>query len=54
MLSRGFQGDMPSLRRFRITGADLAFAVFVTGYLFTFRFYPVSEILGRFVQEILK
>jgi cobalt/nickel transport system permease protein len=51
MLSRGFQGDMPTLKRFRITASDLGFAVFVIAFLFIFRFYPVSEELGRFVQE---
>jgi cobalt/nickel transport system permease protein len=51
MLSRGFQGDMPTLKRFRFTTNDLGFAVFVIAFLFIFRFYPVSEELGRFVQE---
>ena len=52
MLSRGFQGDMPTLKRFRITARDLGFAAFVIAFLFIFRFYPVSEELGRFVQEL--
>lgn len=52
MLSRGFQGDMPTLKRFRITSSDLCFVVSVIAFLFVFRFCPVSEELGRFVQEV--
>lgn len=52
MLSRGFQGDMPTLKRFRITMRDLGFAAFVAAFLFIFRLYPVSEKIGRFVQEV--
>ena len=52
MLSRGFQGDMPTIKRFRITTSDLCFASSVIAFLFIFRFYPVSEELGRFVQEL--
>ena len=52
MLSRGFQGDMPTLKHFSFTASDLGFAVFVTAFLFIFRFYPATEILGRFVQGV--
>jgi cobalt/nickel transport system permease protein len=52
MLSRGFQGDMPTIKRFRFTTNDLGFAVFVIVFLFIFRFYPAMEILGRFVQGV--
>jgi len=52
MLSRGFQGDMPTLRRFRITARDFCFAVFVIAFVFIFRFYPVSEEIGRLVQGV--
>jgi cobalt/nickel transport system permease protein len=52
MLSRGFQGDMPTLKRFSINARDLGFTAFVIAFLFIFRFYPVSEELGRFVQEL--
>jgi len=52
MLSRGFQGDMPTIKRFRITTSDLCFAASVIAFLFIFRFYPVSEEIGRFVQEL--
>jgi cobalt/nickel transport system permease protein len=53
MLSRGFQGDMPTLRRSRMTMADAVFAVGVVAYLYVFRFYPVSEELGLFIQGML-
>ena len=53
MLSRGFHGDMPPLKHFRIASADLAFAASITVLLFIFRFYPVTEELGRIVQEFL-
>lgn len=52
MLARGFQGDMPTCKRYHITTRDLLFAGSVTVYLFVFRFYPVSEIIGRFFQEL--
>ncbi|PKN06285.1 MAG: cobalt ECF transporter T component CbiQ [Deltaproteobacteria bacterium HGW-Deltaproteobacteria-7] len=52
MLSRGFQGDMPTLKRFHFSRGDLGFAVFFIVFLFIFRFYPATEILGRFVQGV--
>jgi len=52
MLARGFRGDMPTGKRHSIAWRDLVFAGLVTVYLFVFRFYPVSEILGRFFQEL--
>lgn len=52
MLARGFQGDMPTYKRYHITLPDLVFAGSVTVYLFVFRFYPVSEIIGHFFQEL--
>lgn len=52
MLARGFQGDMPTSRRYHIAMRDLVFAGSVAIYLFVFRFYPVSETLGHFFQEL--
>lgn len=52
MLSRGFQGDMPTLKRFHTKSSDLVFALSVIAFLFIFRFYPATEILGRFVQGV--
>ncbi len=50
MLSRGFDGDMPALRRFQIKAADLVFVALVFFFLYVFRFYPAAEILGKFIQ----
>ena len=54
MLSRGFHGDMPAQRHFRVTFSDLAVVVLGIAFLFIFRFYPISEELGRLVQEFLQ
>jgi len=50
MLSRGFDGDMPALRRFQVSAVDLVFVAFVFVFLYLFRFYPVTEMLGNFFQ----
>jgi cobalt/nickel transport system permease protein len=52
MLSRGFKGDMPSLKHFHINAGDLIFTLSVVVFLFISRFYPATEILGRFVQGV--
>ncbi|MGA2554273.1 MAG: energy-coupling factor transporter transmembrane component T, partial [Smithella sp.] len=52
MLSRGFQGDMPSLKRFQIKADDVIFAVSVAVFLYIFRFYPATQMLGRFIQGV--
>lgn len=52
MLARGFEGDMPTGKKYRIARQDIVFAGVVIVYLYVFRFYPVSEILGRFFQEL--
>ncbi|MGB5218434.1 MAG: cobalt ECF transporter T component CbiQ [Smithella sp.] len=52
MLCRGFQGDMPTLKRFQIKSGDVVFAVSAVVLLFVFRFYPATEILGRFFQGV--
>jgi len=53
MLSRGFQGDMPSLKRFHIRTEDIIFTLSMIIFLYVFRFYPATEIIGRFVQGVL-
>jgi len=50
MLSRGFDGNMPSLKRFQIKASDLVFMALVCVLLFFFRFYPATEMLGNFFQ----
>jgi cobalt/nickel transport system permease protein len=52
MLSRGFQGDMPTLTRSHIKAGDLIFVISVVAFLCVFRLYPATEILGRFVQGV--
>lgn len=52
MLSRGFQGDMPSLKRFHIKTGDLIFTASVILFLVLFRFYPATEIIGRTIQGV--
>ena len=52
MLARGFQGDMPTPKQYRLAGRDWAFAVSVLLFLSVFRFYPVPQIVGRFIQEL--
>ncbi len=54
MLSRGFQGDMPSLRECRIAVTDMAFMATMILFLVVFRFFPVTEEIGRFAQELLR
>lgn len=50
MLSRGFQGDVPTLKHFQIKAGDVVFALSAIALLLIFRFYPATEMLGRFVQ----
>jgi cobalt/nickel transport system permease protein len=52
MLSRGFSGDIPSVRRHRFTAADVLFALSALAFLALFRFVPVTHVVGRFVQGI--
>jgi cobalt/nickel transport system permease protein len=53
MLSRGFAGDIPALTRSRIGGTDLAFLAGTALLLGAFKFYPVTEALGRLAQGVL-
>lgn len=50
MLSRGFAGDIPTLRRSRLGAGDLWFVGGTAILLGAFRLLPVSEGVGRFVQ----
>ena len=53
MLSRGFKGDVPTLKRSRMATADLAFLAAAIAFLGVFRFFPVTEGIGRVAQELL-
>ncbi|OHE18758.1 MAG: cobalt ECF transporter T component CbiQ [Syntrophobacterales bacterium GWC2_56_13] len=52
MLSRGFQGDIPSLKRSRMAAADLAFMAATISFLGVFRFFRITEGIGRVVQGL--
>ena len=54
MLSRGFQGDIPSLRRARIAVTDLAYLTAMVMFLAVFRFYRVTEGIGCLAQGLLR
>ncbi len=53
MLSRGFQGDIPTLKRSRLAAADLAFLTTTIAFLGVFRFFPITEGIGRLAQGVL-
>jgi len=52
MLSRGFSGDIPSLKEYRFHASDGLYISLTIVFLTVFRLFPVTEMLGRFVQEI--
>jgi len=54
MLSRGFEGDIPTLKRSRIAARDLAFVAATAALLGVFRFYPVTEGIGRLAQGMVR
>jgi cobalt/nickel transport system permease protein len=54
MLSRGFQGDIPSLKRSKITIIDLVFIAAAIAFLAAFRFFRVTEEIGRLAQELFR
>ena len=53
MLSRGFQGDMPVLKRSSIRLTDIVFALIMCVFFLVCRWINVPEILGRFTQGVL-
>lgn len=54
MLCRGFQGDMLSLRQSQFTMIDATFMATTIAFLAVFRFFRVTEGIGRLAQELLK
>jgi cobalt/nickel transport system permease protein len=54
MLSRGFQGDIPSLKRSRIAAADLVFMAATILFLGVFRIFPITEGIGRVALELFR
>jgi cobalt/nickel transport system permease protein len=54
MLTRGFNGDMPSLKEYRFRSGDGLYILITIVFLTVFRLFPVTDMLGRFVQENLR
>ena len=54
MLSRGFAGDIPVLRRRGMEAADALFLTVAVVSFALFRFLPVGEWTGRFAQELFR
>jgi cobalt/nickel transport system permease protein len=54
MLSRGFQGDMPTSKRSHIKAIDLVFVGTTLSFLAVFRFFSVTEGVGRLAQELFR
>lgn len=54
MLSRGFQGDIPSIRKYHIRAIDLACLATTVAFLALFRFCRISEGIGRLAQELFR
>ncbi len=52
MLSRGFRGEVPSIKRYSFRFTDAAFLAVVLGMFALFRFLPVPELIGRLLQEV--
>ncbi len=54
MLSRGFQGDIPSIKKYHIKGIDLACLASIVVFLAIFRFCRISEGIGSLAQELFR
>ncbi len=54
MLSRGFQGDIPLLKPIHFKAVDLLFLAVTISCILFFRFYSVTEGVGRLAQELLR
>ena len=54
MLSRGFRGDLSILKRSRLEWKDMAFLAMTVVMLIVFRYYQVTEELGRLMQELIR
>ncbi len=54
MLSRGFTGEIPELRRASAGTADAVFLLCVLCFLGAFRFLPVMEWTGRMLEGVMR
>jgi hypothetical protein len=53
MLSRGFTGDIPSMKRHLFRGVDVLYISVTVAVLVVFRLVPVPELIGRFLQGVM-
>lgn len=53
MLSRGFNGDIPSVKQYRFRPADVLYMLATVALLLLFRLVPVTGMIGSFAQERL-
>lgn len=54
MLSRGFRGDIPSLRRSSLAFSDLVFVASTAAFLVVFRLFQVTQGIGGLAQELFR
>jgi cobalt/nickel transport system permease protein len=54
MLSRGFNGDIPSLKKYHLRPADVSYVLVTVAFLAIFRLVPITGLIGSFAQELLK
>lgn len=54
MLSRGFNGDIPSLKQYQMKPVDVLFMLTTIALFATFRFVPITAMIGLFAQELSK
>lgn len=54
MLSRGFQGDIPTPKRFHFKAIDLVFIATTVSFLLALRFFSVTDRVGSLAQELFR
>ena len=54
MLSRGFRGDIPSIKQYSFRVADTAFVLLTIAGLALFRFVSIPELIGSFMLFLFK
>lgn len=54
MLSRGFNGDIPSLKQSHLRTGDVITALLTIACLVMFRLMPITGMIGAFAQELSK
>jgi len=54
MLSRGFNGDIPSVKKYRLRLTDVLYVLTTIAFLAIFRLVPITGMIGSFAQELIK